>query len=135
MAVGLAHTLAFPLPANFNMPYFAANIGEFWRRWHISLSSWLRDYLYIPLGGSAGGHLTTARNVMTTMLVAGFWHGANWTFIVFGAIHGGVMIVERLLFGTSERAGGARSVPSQAGFFSLWTQRILTFNLFCFTLV
>jgi len=135
IARGSAQLLGFHFMVNFRQPYLSRSFREFWRRWHISLSSWLRDYLYIPLGGSARGPWTTARNLMTTMLVAGFWHGANWTFIVFGAIHGGVMVVERLVFGAGERTGDARSTPIQIGFFSIWAQRILTFNLFCLTLI
>ncbi len=72
---------------NFNFPYFSRNIGEFWRRWHISLNTWFRDYLYIPLGGSKKGKLRSLINVLIIFLVSGFWHGANWTFIVWGALH------------------------------------------------
>ena len=95
MAIGLAHTLGFKLPMNFNMPYFAANIADFWRRWHISLSSWLRDYLYIPLGGSRGGSWATYRNLMLTMVLGGFWHGASWTFVFWGFFHGLLLAVHR----------------------------------------
>lgn len=95
MAIGLAHTLGFKLPMNFNMPYFAANIADFWRRWHISLSSWLRDYLYIPLGGSRGSSWATYRNLMLTMVLGGFWHGASWTFVFWGFFHGLLLAVHR----------------------------------------
>jgi alginate O-acetyltransferase complex protein AlgI len=95
MAVGLAHTLGFKLPRNFNLPYFAANITDFWRRWHISLSSWLRDYLYIPLGGNRGGELATYRNLLLTMLLGGLWHGASWTFVVWGLYHGVLLALHR----------------------------------------
>jgi alginate O-acetyltransferase complex protein AlgI len=88
MAIGLAHMFGYKLAENFNLPYLSANISEFWRRWHISLSSWLRDYLFIPLGGSRGGELATARNLIITMTLAGLWHGANWNFVLFGLIHG-----------------------------------------------
>src|SRR5262249_2644381 len=81
MALGTAHLLGFRLPRNFRMPYFAADISAFWQRWHISLSSWLRDYVYIPLGGSRGGTWKTYRNLLLTMLLGGLWHGANWTFV------------------------------------------------------
>jgi alginate O-acetyltransferase complex protein AlgI len=93
MAVGLALLFGFRLPRNFNLPYASANVSEFWRRWHISLSTWLRDYLYIPLGGNRGSRAHTARNLFLTMLLGGVWHGANWTFLVWGAIHGGALVV------------------------------------------
>jgi len=99
MAMGLAHMLGFKLPVNFNMPYFSVNITEFWRRWHISLSSWLRDYLYIPLGGSRGGRFATYRNLMLTMLLGGLWHGANWTFVFWGFYHGLLLSLHRVWAG------------------------------------
>ncbi len=95
MAIGLAHTLGFKLPMNFNLPYFAANITDFWRRWHISLSTWLRDYLYVPLGGNRGGRWATYRNLLLTMVLGGFWHGANWTFLVWGFYHGLLLALHR----------------------------------------
>jgi alginate O-acetyltransferase complex protein AlgI len=95
MAVGLAHLLGFKLPANFRRPYFALGPGEFWRRWHVSLSSWLRDYLYVPLGGNRGGRWATYRNLTLTMLLGGLWHGANWTFILWGGYHGLLLALER----------------------------------------
>src|SRR6202040_3862010 len=79
MAVGLAHTLGFKLPHNFAWPYLAVNPADFWRRWHISLSTWLRDYLYVPLGGNRLGTWKTYRNLFLTMLLGGLWHGASWT--------------------------------------------------------
>ncbi|HMP02507.1 MAG TPA: MBOAT family O-acyltransferase [Gemmatales bacterium] len=97
MALGLAHTLGFHLPLNFNMPYFAASITEFWQRWHISLSTWLRDYLYIPLGGNRGGTFLTCRNLMITMLLGGLWHGASWTFLIWGFYHGLLLVLHRLI--------------------------------------
>ncbi len=97
MAVGLAHMLGYRLPMNFNMPYLAGNITDFWRRWHISLSSWLRDYLFIPLGGSRGGTLATCRNLMVTMLLGGLWHGANWTFVAWGGWHGALLVGHKFL--------------------------------------
>jgi alginate O-acetyltransferase complex protein AlgI len=95
MAVGVAHLFGYKLPRNFDMPYFAASITEFWRRWHISLSSWLRDYLYIPLGGSRCGRLNTYRNLILTMLLGGLWHGANWTFVVWGLYHGALLALHK----------------------------------------
>ncbi len=88
MATGCARLFGFELMRNFRYPYFSRDIAEFWRRWHISLSTWFRDYLYIPLGGNRHGRLRTVRNVLIIFLVSGFWHGANWTFVVWGAIHG-----------------------------------------------
>jgi alginate O-acetyltransferase complex protein AlgI len=95
MALGTAHMLGFKLAQNFDMPYASANISEFWRRWHISLSSWLRDYLFIPLGGSRGTSWQTNRNLLITMTLGGLWHGASWTFVIWGVIHGLVLIGHR----------------------------------------
>lgn len=97
MARGLARCLGFDLMANFNLPYFARTPSEFWQRWHISLSSWLRDYLYIPLGGNRRGTAMMYRNLMLTMLLGGLWHGAGWTFVVWGAFHGLIQVVYRVL--------------------------------------
>jgi alginate O-acetyltransferase complex protein AlgI len=97
IAIGLARMMGYKFPANFRRPYFAASFSEFWTRWHISLSSWLRDYLYISLGGNRGGTRRTYRNLMTTMLLGGLWHGANWTFVVWGGLHGLYLVAQRLL--------------------------------------
>jgi alginate O-acetyltransferase complex protein AlgI len=88
MALGLGHLFGLRLPQNFNSPYKATDLSDFWRRWHMSLSTVLRDYLYIPLGGGRGGPLFVYRNIMITMLIGGLWHGANWTFAVWGGYHG-----------------------------------------------
>lgn len=96
MARGIARILGFELMRNFRMPYFSRTPSEFWQRWHISLSSWLRDYLYIPLGGNRGGELLTYRNLMLTMLIGGLWHGAAWTFIFWGFLHGLILVAARL---------------------------------------
>lgn len=93
MAKGLAGLMGFTLIVNFNAPYFSTNPSEFWRRWHISLSTWLRDYLYIPLGGNRGGIAGTVRNLFITMLLGGLWHGASWMFIFWGAFHGILLAV------------------------------------------
>ena len=87
IAIGTAQLLGFQLMTNFRNPYFSRDIAEFWRRWHISLSTWFRDYLYIPLGGSRGGRLQALRNTAIIFLISGMWHGANWTFLAWGAIH------------------------------------------------
>ncbi|MDR2040043.1 MAG: MBOAT family protein, partial [Bacteroidales bacterium] len=95
IAIGLALLMGFRLPANFNSPYQAHNITDFWRRWHISLSSWLRDYLYIPLGGNRKGRLRTDINLMITMLLGGLWHGANMRFILWGGLHGLALVIHK----------------------------------------
>lgn len=96
MAIGLALCLGIGFPRNFRLPYQSHSITEFWRRWHISLSSWLRDYLYIPLGGSRGGVLSTYRNLLTVFLLCGLWHGASWNFVLWGGWHGSFLVIERL---------------------------------------
>ena len=97
MAIGIALLLGFQLPDNFKYPYKSASITEFWRTWHISLSSWLRDYLYISLGGNRKGHFRTYFNLMLTMLLGGLWHGASWKFVLWGGLHGMMLIVEKLI--------------------------------------
>jgi alginate O-acetyltransferase complex protein AlgI len=97
MAIGLGLMFGFVFPKNFDSPYHARSITEFWRRWHISLSTWLRDYLYIPLGGNRLGSGRTYVNLMLVMLLGGLWHGAAWNFVVWGAIHGGMLAAERLM--------------------------------------
>jgi len=96
IAIGLALLLGFKLPKNFNSPYKATSIVSFWRRWHMSLSFWLRDYLYIPLGGNRKGTFRTGVNLMITMLLGGLWHGANLRFIIWGALHGIALVVNKL---------------------------------------
>jgi D-alanyl-lipoteichoic acid acyltransferase DltB (MBOAT superfamily) len=102
MAIGMAKLLGFHFPVNFRRPYLARGITDFWRRWHISLSTWLRDYLYIPLGGNRGGPWKTYRNLMITMLLGGFWHGASWNFLIWGGYHGALLSVERGMRGRRE---------------------------------
>jgi len=105
MAIGLGLALGFAFPRNFHLPYMARSITEFWRRWHISLSQWLRDYLYIPLGGNRGPAFETYRNLSLVFLACGLWHGANWTFVIWGAHHGAFLVIERAgLAGTLARA-------------------------------
>jgi D-alanyl-lipoteichoic acid acyltransferase DltB (MBOAT superfamily) len=120
MAIGLALLLGFQLPQNFNRPYLALSLQDFWRRWHMTLSRWLRDYLYIPLGGNRGGARKTLRNLMLTMLLGGLWHGAAWTFVIWGGIHGGAMSIERW---TRERFHGFH-VPA-------WVAWLITFHVVC----
>ena len=109
IARGLGMVMGFDIMVNFNLPYFASNPSEFWQRWHISLSSWLRDYLYIPLGGNRGGSLKTYRNLSLTMLLGGLWHGAAWTFIIWGAYQGLLLIVHRKMRGAIDRLPKIRS--------------------------
>ena len=97
MAVGLGRLFGFHFPQNFNSPYKAINISDFWRRWHITLSSWLRDYLYIPLGGSRLGTVRTYVNLFITMLLGGLWHGANWTFVIWGSYHGALLALYKMV--------------------------------------
>jgi alginate O-acetyltransferase complex protein AlgI len=109
IAIGVAALLGYTFPRNFDQPYRAVSLSDFWRRWHISLSSWLRDYLYIPLGGNRKGRVRTYVNLMITMLLGGLWHGAAWKFIVWGALHGGGLGVERALGGAGRVVGWTRS--------------------------
>ena len=129
MARGLGKLMGFDLMVNFNLPYFATNPREFWQRWHISLSSWLRDYLYIPLGGNRAGSFNTYRNLVITMLLGGLWHGANWTFVIWGAYHGMLIVLHRFLKPVFEIAhlpkGG---VIERIGFF---VKVICFFHLVC----
>ena len=97
IAIGLALILGFRLPVNFNSPYKAVSLTDFWRRWHISLSSWLRDYLYIPLGGNRKGKMRTSINLMITMVLGGLWHGASFSFVIWGTLHGLVLVIEKAL--------------------------------------
>jgi D-alanyl-lipoteichoic acid acyltransferase DltB (MBOAT superfamily) len=120
MAIGLALLLGYQLPQNFNRPYLAHSLRDFWRRWHMTLSRWLRDYLYIPLGGSRKGRLKTYRNVMITMLLGGLWHGASWTFLLWGGLHGVGLSAERW---ARERPGGFH-LPA-------WVAWLVTFQFVC----
>jgi alginate O-acetyltransferase complex protein AlgI len=118
MAIGLGQMLGFRLPENFNRPYSAASITDFWRRWHMSLSRWFRDYVYIPLGGNRNGAANTYRNLVIIFVLCGFWHGANWTFLAWGLYHGLLLVIERLTGLDKVRDGAA-----------LVTQRAVTFLL------
>ena len=125
IARGVSKLFGIELMRNFEQPYLSGSVTEFWRRWHISLSTWLRDYLYIPLGGNRGGTLATYRNLMLTMLLGGLWHGANWTFVAWGALHGFYLIIDRVVFrGTATSAGPRR-----------WLNIIVTFHLVTLTWV
>jgi D-alanyl-lipoteichoic acid acyltransferase DltB (MBOAT superfamily) len=120
IAIGLALLMGFVFPQNFNSPYRATGFRDFWRRWHMTLSRFLRDYLYIPLGGSRGSRLFTYRNLMITMVLGGLWHGAAWTFVLWGAFHGAMLVTEHALAG---RVGRATPV---------WLRWAATFAAVCF---
>ena len=128
-AIGAALCLGFAIPDNFRFPYAAAGFSDFWRRWHISLSSWLRDYLYISLGGNRQGTVRTSGNLMATMLIGGLWHGASWNFVIWGGLHGMYLVLERLV----------KWLVPELNKTAAWLLRIpmiaLTFVLVCFAWV
>ena len=121
MAIGIALLMGFTFPQNFDRPYRSKSFQEFWRRWHMTLSRFIRDFIFIPLGGSRGGRLKTARNLMITMLLGGLWHGAAWTFVLWGAFHGAAQVVERELRGRIRAPG--------------WLCWLLVFHLVCLSWV
>jgi alginate O-acetyltransferase complex protein AlgI len=127
IAIGCARWFGFELMRNFNFPYFARSVQDFWRRWHISLSTWFRDYLYIPLGGNRRGWLRTQFNILVVFVVSGFWHGANWTFIIWGMLHGVFYLASSTRTGASDQdaASGTRSRLTHLG------SVIVTFQLVC----
>jgi alginate O-acetyltransferase complex protein AlgI len=124
IAIALAALCGFRFPRNFNQPYRSLRLREFWQRWHISLSTWLRDYLYKPLGGNRYGKLNTYRNLMITMLLGGIWHGAAWKFVMWGALHGGGLAVERM-----NESWLGRRPASVAGAVVSW---LIVFHFVCF---
>jgi D-alanyl-lipoteichoic acid acyltransferase DltB (MBOAT superfamily) len=128
MARGIAKCLGFELSLNFNLPYFATSPKDFWNRWHISLSHWLRDYLYITLGGNRGSRLMVYRNLMLTMILGGLWHGAAWTYVVWGFYQGLLLVGHRLATPWLERVQPAEPVEQ-----SCWKalRIIVTFHLVC----
>jgi alginate O-acetyltransferase complex protein AlgI len=134
IAIGTARLLGFRLMTNFRLPYFSRDVAEFWRRWHISLSTWFRDYLYIPLGGSRGGVARNVLNVLVIFTVSGFWHGANWTFIVWGALNG-LFFIPLLLRGSNranmDTVAPGRYLPSLRELVAM----LMTFLLICITWV
>ena len=129
IAIGTSKLFGFELMSNFKVPYLSRNIGEFWRRWHISLSTWFRDYLYIPLGGSKGGKWKSIRNIFTVFLVSGFWHGANWTFIFWGLYHS-ILFLPSFLFKTNRKytssvIGENKFIPTPSEFLQVGTTFLL----------
>jgi D-alanyl-lipoteichoic acid acyltransferase DltB (MBOAT superfamily) len=154
IAIGVALLLGFRFPQNFNAPYAAVSLQDFWRRWHMTLSRWLRDYLYIPLGGSRGSEPAVYRNLMLTMVLGGLWHGAAWTFVVWGGLHGAGLAIERYVSGrrraispiatpvpaldpapaTSAASPASAASPGAADPPSRWSvlgRQVLTFHLVC----
>jgi alginate O-acetyltransferase complex protein AlgI len=124
IALGSAQVMGFKLMQNFDAPYESTSLGEFWRRWHISLSTWFKDYLYIPLGGNRKGKARGVLNKMIVFVVSGLWHGANWTYVIWGALHGAYLVVEQAV-GSATPAGRARSLARRA---VAWA---VTFALVC----
>ncbi|MPT31401.1 MAG: MBOAT family protein [Chryseobacterium sp.] len=131
IALGSARLLGIELLKNFNFPYFSRDIAEFWRRWHISLSSWFKDYLYIPLGGSKGGNWMRIRNTFIIFIVSGFWHGSNWTFIIWGALNA-LFIVPSMLMRTNRNNMDIVAQNAVLPNFKEFLQMLVTFALACF---
>ena len=131
IAIGAAHVMGFRLMENFRQPYFATSISDFWRRWHISLSTWFKDYLYIPLGGNRCSRLKKYRNLLTTFLVSGLWHGASWNFVIWGALHGVFQIVGDFTAPYRKKLLSLFHVNQETFVHRLW-QRLITFALVCF---
>ncbi len=125
IAIGVSRIIGFDLPENFNMPYLSCSITEFWRRWHITLSQWLRDYLYIPLGGNRKGRARTYANLLITMLLGGLWHGASWTFVLWGLLHGVALAVHKAW----NTAYPARPVRPAYARVASW---LVTYSFVCF---
>jgi alginate O-acetyltransferase complex protein AlgI len=133
IARGSAQLMGFHFMVNFRQPYLATSLQDFWRRWHISLSTWLRDYLYIPLGGNRNGERRTYRNLLLTMLLGGLWHGANWTYIIWGALHGAGLAIGRCVR-TLLRLPEATDVtggPAEIRALPTWGKRVVVFHLVC----
>jgi alginate O-acetyltransferase complex protein AlgI len=128
IAIGLGYLFGYSLPKNFNFPYISSSFSEFWRRWHISLSTWLRDYLYIPLGGNKKGEFRTYINLFLVMLLGGFWHGAAWSYAVWGASHGFFLMLERLIL-KDKLKEGKRSYLGMIIVFTVVTLLWLLFKL------
>jgi alginate O-acetyltransferase complex protein AlgI len=129
IAIGVARMMGFRLVTNFDTPYFAASVTEFWRRWHMSLSSWLRDYLYIPLGGNRMGRGRTYLNLMITMLLGGLWHGASWTFVVWGGLNGLYLAASKAWSDIMSRRHPAG--PTVPAWIAKGVGILLTFHLIC----
>jgi len=132
IAIGCAKVLGFNLMNNFRQPYFSSSITEFWRRWHISLSTWLKDYLYIPLGGNRKGEIRRKINLLITFLISGLWHGAAWHFVVWGAFHGVFQIIGRSTASFRNAIGSKIGLPEESRLRKV-IKICVTFALICFT--
>ncbi len=133
MAIGAAQVLGFNLMENFKRPYFSKSISEFWKRWHISLSTWFKDYLYIPLGGNRVRKSRHLFNLLITFVVSGLWHGANWTFLLWGALHGFYLIMSVLLNPIKEKILRVTRIDKAQKLYNL-VNMLFTFALVCFAL-
>lgn len=129
MAIACAGLLSFSFPDNFDFPYFSSNISDFWRRWHISLSTWLKDYLYIPLGGNRGSRLFNYRNLMITMVLGGLWHGAAWRFIIWGAMHGAALVGHKIYL--EQQTHNRKEKGRKENLFTRFLGIFLTFSWVC----
>lgn len=128
IAIGAAIILGFKIPINFNKPYFATSPVDFWRRWHISLSTWLRDYLYIPLGGNQKSHVRTLSNLLMVMILGGLWHGASWNFVLWGAMHGAYLTIQKAVLYKFPNANFNKILSSKIGkIFAILTTQYLVF--------
>lgn len=134
IAIGAAQVLGIRLMDNFRQPYFAASVQEFWRRWHISLSTWFRDYLYIPLGGNRKGKLRRDLNLMITFLVSGLWHGADWHYVAWGGLNGAFQVIGGRTRALRQKIAGALHIDTKTGSWKL-LQKMIAFGLICLTWV
>lgn len=132
MAIGAARIMGYHLPTNFRSPYLATSITDFWHRWHISLSTWLRDYLYIPLGGNRKGPLRTYMNIFITMLLGGLWHGASWTFVLWGGLHGTALVIEKWLGHRLKSMGYSAVIERLSGILGWFVTMIIVFTAWVF---
>lgn len=131
IAIGAARVMGYDLMRNFDRPYYARSVAEFWRRWHISLSTWMRDYVYVPLGGNRVGIRRLYVNLMLTFIISGLWHGANWTFIIWGALHGGYIVLSRATQHARTALAERIGLPAESRFQSI-VQMVVTFHLVVF---
>jgi D-alanyl-lipoteichoic acid acyltransferase DltB (MBOAT superfamily) len=134
MAIGAAQVMGFKLMTNFNRPYFAKSISEFWKRWHISLSTWFKDYLYIPLGGNRVERKRMFFNLFLTFMISGLWHGANWTFIIWGALHGFYLIAALVFTPLTVKFNKITGIKNYPVLYK-WSQSLAVFALVCFAWV
>ncbi len=134
IAIGCARCLGFTIPENFNLPYLAANIQSFWRKWHMTLSRFIRDYVYIPLGGNRKGHMRTYANLLASMIICGLWHGAAWTFVLWGGYHGVLLLLHRYVIGEKKIGTKSRFLSSNPGLLIkiLITQALVFFGWMIF---